>query len=46
VDGQPATKDLRLDVAAGVHTLVIRIDPAAMPERLSLRSADVVFRAD
>jgi putative heme-binding domain-containing protein len=48
VDGHSvsAAKDVKLDLSAGVHTLVIRLDVAAMPERLFLRSSDVVFRAE
>jgi putative heme-binding domain-containing protein len=48
VDGQSvaAAKDMSLDLAGGVHTLVLRLDPGAMPERLYLRSSDVVFRAE
>lgn len=48
VDGKPLEKaaQVSLDLAAGTHILVIRLDVARMPERQSLRSADVVFRPE
>jgi hypothetical protein len=48
VDGRPvpAVKELALDLDKSAHALVIRLDPAAPPGRLSLRSADVAFRTD
>jgi putative heme-binding domain-containing protein len=45
VDGRvvAAAKELSLELGKGAHTLVIRLDPAVMPERLLLRSDDVTF---
>ncbi|HEY1381687.1 MAG TPA: PVC-type heme-binding CxxCH protein, partial [Gemmataceae bacterium] len=42
----PATAEITLELAAGVHTLVIDSELAALPDRLTLRSPDVVFRPD
>jgi putative heme-binding domain-containing protein len=48
IDGKAtaSTADQPITLAAGVHSLVVRIDPARMPEKLTLRSPDVVFRPD
>ncbi len=47
VDGKsvPAAAELSLDLTRGMHTLVVQLAPA-LPERLVLRSADVVFRPE
>ena len=48
LDGRPvrAAQELSPELDKGTHILVIRLDPAALAERLSLRSADVAFRTD
>jgi putative heme-binding domain-containing protein len=47
VDGKPLGRgELTTDLAAGTHTLVVRLDPSKMPPRLTLSSPDVVFRPD
>jgi putative heme-binding domain-containing protein len=48
VNGKPgaAGTDLPFDLPAGVHTVAVRLDLAAAPKRLTLRSPDVVFRPD
>ncbi len=48
IDGKPVTAapEIQLDLAPGVHTLVLKLDRGRMPEGLVVRSADVAFRAD
>jgi hypothetical protein len=47
VDGKSVDRgNLRVDLTAGTHTVVVRLDPASMPKGLTLRCADVVFRSD
>src|SRR5262249_37296236 len=48
LDGKlvPAAAEFSLDLNRGVHTLVVQLAPAGLPERLILRSSDVVFRPE
>jgi putative heme-binding domain-containing protein len=48
VDGKPVSfgKELRLNFDAGTHTMVLQAELSALPERLVVKSGDVVFRGD
>ena len=45
MDGKPVptARDIRVDLAVGTHTVVIRLDPKRIPEHLRLGSSDGTF---
>ena len=45
IDGKPAgnSGDIKADLPAGTHTIVVKLDSRQLPEQLSLRSGDVSF---
>lgn len=48
LDGRPVSgsTEISADLAAGVHTLVLKIDPRQLPDAIRLESSDVSFLVD
>jgi putative heme-binding domain-containing protein len=48
IDGKPATggSEVSPNLAAGIHTIVVRLDPKKLPDHLRLESSDGTFLAN
>ncbi|HZQ47993.1 MAG TPA: hypothetical protein VFC07_13325, partial [Verrucomicrobiae bacterium] len=46
IDGKPANPDLKTELSAGLHTIIIKLDSQKLPESLRLESSDGTFVAN
>ena len=48
IDGKPISNkgEIRTELAAGTHSIVVRLEARQLPDQLSLRSVDVNFLAN